>query len=281
MRGFWRQATLAPGRRGKLFALALASIAAASAAGAPDFPPLTGRVVDQAGILNQAARDDLTRKLEDLEAKTTDQLVVVTLNSLQGTTIENFGVELGRHWQIGQKGKNNGILLIVAPNERKVRIEVGYGLEGTMTDALSKVIIETSIVPRFRANDYPGGITRATDDIIRVLTGNAQEIKQRAPPPQRRVEHRRSGFETFLGWFFSNFGFMVAFFIIVGVLHLFHSLLVALHFAKKNPKKGFWATVDSGSSYSGGGSSWSSSDSGGGFSGGGGDFGGGGASGDW
>src|SRR5437764_4910405 len=149
-------------------------------AAALDFPALSGRVVDEANTLDQATRAALTQKLTDLEAKTTDQLVVVTLKSLQGTSIEDFGVQLGRRWQIGQKDKNNGVLLIVAPNERKVRIEVGYGLEGTLTDAISKLIIEGAIVPRFRANDYAGGITRAVDDIIDVLTGNAEEWKQRA-----------------------------------------------------------------------------------------------------
>ena len=143
-------------------------------------PALSGRVVDEANILDQATRAALTQKLADLEAKTTDQLVVVTLKSLQGTSIEDFGVELGRRWRIGQKDKNNGVLLIVAPSDSKVRIEVGYGLEGTLTDAVSKLIIENAIVPRFRANDIPGGVTRGVDDIISVLTGDAEEWKQRA-----------------------------------------------------------------------------------------------------
>ena len=140
-----------------------------------DFPALTGRVVDDANILDPQARAVLTDKLAALETKTSDQLVVVTLKSLQGTSVEDFGVELGRHWQIGQKGKNNGVLLIVAPNERKVRIEVGYGLEGALTDAVSRLIIENAITPRFRAGDFPGGITRGVDDIISVLTGDAAE----------------------------------------------------------------------------------------------------------
>ena len=137
-------------------------------------------MVDEANILDPATRAALTQKLAELEAKTTDQLVVVTLRSLQGTSIEDFGVELGRQWRIGQRDKNNGVLLIVAPSERKVRIEVGYGLEGTLTDAVSKLIIENAIVPRFRANDIPGGITRGVDDIVSVLTGDAEEWKQRA-----------------------------------------------------------------------------------------------------
>ena len=120
-------------------------------------------------------RTALTASLAELEQKTTDQLVVVTLKSLQGTSIEDYGYQLGRHWQIGQKDKNNGVLLIVAPNERKVRIEVGYGLEGTLTDAVTRLIIENSITPRFKVSDYAGGIKRGVEDIIQVLSGDAQE----------------------------------------------------------------------------------------------------------
>jgi uncharacterized protein len=145
-----------------------------------DFPALNGRVVDDAGILDGETRAALTQKLAEFEAKTTDQFVVVTLKSLQGTSIEDFGVELGRHWQIGQRDKNNGVLLIVAPNERRVRIEVGYGLEGALTDAVSRLIIENGIAPRFRAGDFAGGITRGVDDIISVLSGDAEEWQARA-----------------------------------------------------------------------------------------------------
>jgi uncharacterized protein len=99
------------------------------------FPELTGRVVDEAGLLSAADSAALTASLADLEARTTDQLVIVTLKSLRGTTIEDYGYQLGRRWKIGQKDKDSGVLLIVAASERKVRIEVGYGLEGTLTDA--------------------------------------------------------------------------------------------------------------------------------------------------
>jgi uncharacterized protein len=145
-----------------------------------DFPALSGRVVDDAGVLDEGTRAALTQKLAEFEAKSADQFVVVTLKSLQGTSIEDFGVELGRHWQIGQRDKNNGVLLIVAPNERRVRIEVGYGLEGALTDAVSRLIIENGITPRFRAGDFAGGITRGVDDIISVLSGDAEEWKARA-----------------------------------------------------------------------------------------------------
>src|SRR6266853_2804247 len=172
-----RSCSLDLGRRG---ALGLLLSLVAFAAYALSFPELTGRVVDDAGILDPSTKAALERKLAEFETKTTGQLVVVTVKSLQGTSIEDYGYQLGRHWQIGQKEKNTGALLIVAPNERKVRIEVGYGLEGTLTDAISRLIIENSILPRFRANDFPGGITRGVDDIIQVLTGDAEEFKQRA-----------------------------------------------------------------------------------------------------
>jgi uncharacterized protein len=97
--------------------------------------------------------------------------VIVTLKSLQGNQIEDFGYQLGRHWGIGQEGKDNGVLLIVAPTERKVRIEVGYGLEGTLTDALSKTIIEQEITPRFKRGDMGEGIVAGTDAILAVLGG--------------------------------------------------------------------------------------------------------------
>src|ERR1700674_1604652 len=125
-------------------ALVLSSGAAAQTI---QFPALTGRVVDEAAILDAATRSELENKLAALEAKTSDQLVVVTLSSLGGRSIEEYGVALGRRWAIGQKDKNNGVLLIVAPNERKVRIEVGYGLKGPLPDAMASLISQNSTLP--------------------------------------------------------------------------------------------------------------------------------------
>jgi hypothetical protein len=155
-------------------------IAVASAL-AVTFPALTGRVVDEAGILDSATKAALEQKLADFEAKTTGQPVVVTLKSLQGTSIEDYGYQIGRYWQIGQKDKNTGALLIIAPNERKVRIEVGYGFEGTLTDAVSKLIIENAIVPRLRVNDFAGGINRGVDDIIQAVSILISAIKEGRP----------------------------------------------------------------------------------------------------
>src|SRR6202521_805818 len=146
---------------------------------AANFPALSGRIVDQANIIPAGTRSAIEPKLADLESKSGIQLVVATVTSLEGQEIEPYANELFRTWKLGEKTKNNGVLLLVAPNERRVRIEVGYGLEGTLTDALSKVIITNAITPRFKTGDYAGGITRGVDDIITVLTTDASEWQQR------------------------------------------------------------------------------------------------------
>ena len=170
---------IAPGVRGAVaVVLAWICLTGAGLAQALTFPALSGRVVDEAGLLTAADRAALTDSLAGVEAKTTDQLVIVTLASLRGTTIADYGYQLGRHWQIGQKEKNNGALLIVVPSERQVRIEVGYGLEGTLTDALTKVIIETEILPRFRAGDFPGGIKIGVERITQVLMGKPDDLER-------------------------------------------------------------------------------------------------------
>ena len=264
---------LFPVRGGAVLALlALWLIASALAAYALTFPQLTGRVVDEAGILDQATRTALERKLADFETKTTGQLVVVTVKSLQGTSIEDYGYQLGRHWGIGQKEKNSGTLLIVAPNERKVRIEVGYGLEGNLTDAVSRLIIENSIVPRFRAGDFAGGITRGVDDIIQAATVDPEEWKQRA---RQRPDDQPGAVD-----------------IIVFVLFLIVVLMIMRSVSQRGGGDPRAAAARRGR-YGGPivvpvpapwGSGWGRSDwsgSSGGFSGGGGSFGGGGASGSW
>lgn len=144
---------------------------------APTFPELTGRVVDKAGLLSASSKSQLISALEQHEQATTNQVVVVTVNSLQGYTIEEYGYQLGRHWGIGQGERDNGVLLIVAPNERKVRIEVGYGLEGTLTDALSHNIIQSRILPNFRKNNYDNGIVQGTTAIIAALQGTYKPAK--------------------------------------------------------------------------------------------------------
>ena len=140
------------------------------------FPALTGRVVDTAGLLTPQDEAALNGALAGLEARTNDQLVVVTLPSLQGRAIEDYGYQLGRHWGIGQKDRDSGALLIVDSGDKQVRIEVGYGREGTLTDAATKVIIESSIVPAFTTGNYAGGIQAGTSQIIRLLEAGAPPV---------------------------------------------------------------------------------------------------------
>ncbi|MDW5377889.1 TPM domain-containing protein [Halomonas sp. HP20-15] len=173
-----------------LFALLLAPALGAQAQQQPEFPELTGRVVDQAELLDASVEQRLSEKLKAHEEATTEQLVVATVADLQGRSIEEYGYQLGRHWGIGQAEKDNGALLIVAPNSRQVRIEVGYGLEGRLTDAQSSAIINQVITPAFREGDYAGGITRGVEAMIKVLGGdpmassptdNAQSEDPRGP----------------------------------------------------------------------------------------------------
>src|SRR5271168_1752698 len=165
------------------------ALACAGAVIAANFPALTGRIVDQADVIPAATRNALEPKLAELEAKSGIQLVVATVASLGGEEIEPYANELFRTWKLGEKTKNNGVLLLVAPNERKVRIEVGYGLEGTLTDALSKVIITNAIAPRFKTGDFGDGVSRGVDDIITVLTTDSSEWQQR---PSLRLDNQQS-----------------------------------------------------------------------------------------
>jgi len=256
---------------GGFFLLLTAALVLSPAARAePSFPALTGRVVDQAAILDSESRSRFDTKLQQLEETTTTQLVVVTLRSLQGYDIADYGYQLGRHWGIGQKGSNNGALLIVAPNERKVRIEVGYGLEGTMTDAIARLIIENAILPRFRAGDVAGGIERGVEDIIQVFSGDAEDFRRRAAEQRDRPRgaEATSSFAVvviiLLGWF-----------------------LIFVRRSRQQPSarsgRAGWVWIPTRGAWPGGGwagGGWLGGSSGG-FSGGGGSFGGGGASGSW
>ena len=159
-----------------LLALSLASLAAL----ALDFPALTGRVVDQADILSPAVRTDVAAQSKELEEKSGIQLVVATVPSLQGSDIETFANQLFRAWELGQAQKNNGVLLLVAPNERKVRIEVGYGLEGTLTDALASTIISGAIVPHFKRGDFSGGVEGGVHGIVAVLRTDPSQWQAQA-----------------------------------------------------------------------------------------------------
>ncbi|MFN9632545.1 MAG: TPM domain-containing protein [Erythrobacteraceae bacterium] len=275
-----------------LLALAGAWLVAPLAA-QPQFPELTGRVVDNADILTPEAEATLTAKLEALETQTQRQLVVATVPDLQGDDISDYGYQLGRAWGIGDAERNDGALLLVAPNDRKVRIEVGYGLEGYLTDALSALIIQNAILPRFRENDYPGGIMAGTDAIIAQLQLPPEEAAKLAAEAGKARE--------------SDGGFPFGVLIWLAFIFFFVALpmLAGRSRRRKYRSSGAGPWGDRGrdagdtardiilwevgnailrGAVSGGGSSgWSGGGfgGGGGFSGGGGSFGGGGASGGW
>ena len=265
----------------RLWLAAIAWVVLAAAGGAafaatPKFPPLTGRIVDQAGILSAADRTEIDAALKAHDAKTTDQVVVVTLKSLEGVPIEDYGYQLGRHWQIGQAGTNNGVLLIVAPNDRKVRIEVGRGLEPQLTDTMSKLIIDNAILPAFRRGDFPAGIKAGVRDIVAVLQGDAEDVKRRAGSARKPAG--------------SEIDYIQLMFILFWVGIVFYSIwqqhrqasrLPAGYRGQRRRGDGNVIVVPGGWGGSGGWSGGSSGGSGGGFSGGGGDFGGGGSSGSW
>ena len=266
---------------------------------------LTGRVVDQAGILSPAVKAELETALAAHENNTTDQVVVVTLESLNGANIEEYSLELGRRWGIGQKGKDNGALLVVAPNDKQIRIEVGYGLEGILTDALSSNIINYYIIPEFKKGDIQNGIKIGVQKIIALLEGDEsakKEVEAQADYEPLEAAALMTGIITLItsGFFgilatriglslllsgiislFVNSGFEISdlagrFAVVLGLFALFFYLTRNMKAGGKGSRGSDYSGSSSSSSSGGGGRS-----SGGGFSGGGGSFGGGGASGRW
>jgi uncharacterized protein len=279
-------------------------------------PPLSGRVVDQTGTLSASDAAALTQRLKDLETRKGSQVAVLIVPTTQPETIEQFSIRVAEAWKIGRKKIDDGALLVVAKNDHKLRIEVGYGLEGALTDVTSRRVIDEIIVPQFKTGDFTGGISAGVDRIIRIIDGEP------LPAPKPEVSHGGADPDMFFDIVFSPFGFLgyaaiaailrglmgrlvgsgvtagvigaIAWFLlgsaivsgIFGVAAFFltmfgDSILAASQAASRNAGRGRgggWSTGSSGSSWSGGSSS-SSSDSG--FSGGGGDFGGGGASGSW
>ncbi|MBB3997518.1 TPM domain-containing protein [Aureimonas pseudogalii] len=264
-------------------ALAVAAMVAALPAGAqaPAFPALTGRVVDAAGLLDATTRAALEAKLAAHEQLSSDQLVVATVPDLGGLEIADYGTRLGRAWRIGRTGEDNGAILLVSKGDRRVRIEVGYGLEGTLTDALSRVVIETDILPRFRTGDVSGGIVAGTDAILEIIEGDAAAVEARA---RRNAGWQEAGESDVAG------RLVVVFILLVAVGPMILALLGRLTGRRPGPARrrrspfgggfgpGFGGGFGSGM---GGGFGGSSGSGGGGFSGGGGSFGGGGASGSW
>ena len=152
----------------------LLALTFASAAVAAEVPYLSGRVVDDAEMLKPATRDALADKLKAHEARTTDQIVVLTVRTIGDESIESFATSVFEQWKLGQKGKDNGVLMIVVPADHKMRIEVGYGLEGALTDAQAGRIIRNVMTPAFKAGDFDGGVTAGVDAVLGVLEGTAQ-----------------------------------------------------------------------------------------------------------
>ena len=155
---------------------------------ATDVPYLTGRVVDNAELLSAGARSRITEVLQAHEQRTTNQVAVLTVRSLEGQSVEEFATKVFESWKLGQKGKDNGVLVVVAPTERRMRIEVGYGLEGTLTDVAASRIIRNAMTPKFKANDYDGGVEGGVRAVIGVRRGST---RQRTP---RRVKGPRGRF---------------------------------------------------------------------------------------
>ncbi len=235
-----------------------APAAYAADASMPPIPALTGPVMDQAGILDAGTRQQLTDKLSAYDQQSGNQLVVVTVQTLDGYPIEYWGYQLGRTWGIGQKDKNTGAILIVDVAEHKLRIEVGYGLEGILTDVLSDDIIRNTIAPKFKQGDFNGGVSAGVDAILQVLGGQVQEVQHQ--------RHKDNSTTLFL--------------IIFLVFILFR--VIGSGFLPRTG--GWWWLWLLTSGFGGGrGGGWGggSGGGGGGFSGGGGSFGGGGASGGW
>lgn len=244
-------------------------VSALPAHAAPNYPQLAGRVVDQAQILSQSDEAQIETELATLEGQSTDQLAVVTVNSLEGYAIEDYAIGLARLWGLGQKDKDNGVLLLIAPNERKVRIEVGRRLEPMLTDTMSKLIIQNAILPGFRRGDYAGGIRAGVQDIKAVLLGDGEAVRARSKRPTSNEITTEE--MIMLALWLAIFAYIIW-------QHYRHAKKSGGRITRQRRDDGSIIIVPSGHSdhWRGG---WSGS--GGGWSGGGGGFGGGGASGSW
>lgn len=262
-------------------------------------PPLSGRVVDQTGTLAAADIASLTQTLKDLETRKGSQIAVLIVPTTDGEAIEQFSLRVAEAWKIGRKKIDDGALLVIAKNDRRLRIEVGYGLEGALTDVTTKRIIDEDITPKFKAGDFAGGVSAGINRMIRVIDG--EKLPEPEPPHWQspgllnnidpfnpfvlafvfivggalRAALGRligsaatGGFVGVLAWLFVGSLGAAA---VIGVLAFLISAFIDLiPSGGSRGTRGGWS--------SGGSSSGSSS---GGFSGGGGSFGGGGASGNW
>ena len=286
------------------FTLSFLFLSLSTIAFALDVPPLTGRIVDLVHLLPSDETASLSAELAEHERRTGNQIAVLTLPSLEGESLEEFSHRVSTTWKLGRKGTDNGVLLLVVPGERRIRIEVGYGLEGTLTDAKSSQIIRREIVPRFKSGDFPGGIAAGLKAIMGTIEGTYA-----LPAETGDKSGQNSPWESVLiaivigalvgGSLFGGqlkgmggiisglLSFLIAlpsgwkFALLAAVLGMFAALIMVSLSAGMGPsgrrRHGGWGYPGLGGGLGGGGG-WSSSDS---FSGGGGDFGGGGASGRW
>lgn len=261
---------------GGLLAASLAFFAFVTVAFAavPKFPPLTGRVVDDAHILSPATTQKLTQELANLESQTGHQVVVATVPDLQGFEIEDYGYQLGRAWQLGRKGVNDGAILLVAPKEHKVRIEVGYGLEPELTDALTSVILQEKVLPQFKQGRMEQGVVDGAEALIGQVAlpedqakANAAQAAEQPPMPAAPVGGVRPHLPLLLI-----------------VMVVFWALSGLARAGGRRGMGGLWwlPFMFMGGGRGGGwGDGGFGGGGGGGFSGGGGSFGGGGSSGSW
>jgi uncharacterized protein len=199
--------------------LLAAALALAAPAAAREVPFLSGRVVDEARMIDGATSARLDQRLRDYEQKTGRQIVVLTVPSLEGEALEDFSLKAARTWKIGRAGENDGVVLVVARDERKVRIEVGYGLEGALTDAESGRIIRDAIVPRFRAGDFPGGIDAGTAEIVARLGGAGAAG---GAPAGGAAEPPREGWQWIVFWVLVFFTVVAVFTPTLGWILLFY-----------------------------------------------------------
>ncbi len=273
-----------------------------------DVPKLEGYVNDYAGMMTANTRSQLAGELRTFEQTDSTQVVILTVPSLEGEVIEDFGIKVAESWKIGQKGKDNGVILIVSKQDRKVRIEVGRGLEGKLTDLMAGRIIDLVVKPRFKRDDYDGGFTAGVSAIIDATRGEFraegnQRAKERDAPPRlltflifggilvlvlgsmSRVLGAIGGAVGLpLSVFLSSATIGVFWFLLLAAVGLVGGLLLPALFSaggRSRGRGGFWPGGFSGGGFGSGG--FSSGGGGGGDfgGGGGGDFGGGGASGDW
>ncbi|QHO74143.1 hypothetical protein ACH79_17390 [Bradyrhizobium sp. CCBAU 051011] len=291
--------------------LALLLCWAASALALVAVPPLSGRVVDQTGTLSAGDIAALTQTLRDLETRKGSQIAVLIVPTTDGEAIEQFSLRVAEAWKIGRKKVDDGALLVIAKNDRHLRIEVGYGLEGALTDATTKRIIDEDITPKFKAGDFAGGVSAGVTRIVRIADG--EKLPEPEPPHWQGpgLSNYIDPFNPFIlvfafivggvlrallgrfigaaatggivgifGWFLAG---SLAAAILIGFIAFVVTFLVQ-NMGSMGPSVGRrgrdngWVIGGSGGSWSGGSSS---GDSDGGFRGGGGSFGGGGASGSW